>query len=151
MIIIQPFSRKLRNGKENPKNPGIKWWKEVISVIPYNHKIVQIGQGDEEKLVEDYHFDLSLKHLKELTLSCDTWIGIDSFYQHLAWSIGKKGIVIFGQSDPNIFGHKENINLLNSRAYLRQWQFQTWEEIDHKKESFVTPKEVINNLITLLN
>ena len=151
MIIIQPWARKLRNESLNPKSPDIEWWKELISKIPYNIKIVQIGQTGEEILVPDYHFDLKIKDIKELVHRCDTWISIDSFFQHLAWQENKQGIVIFSQSDPNIFGHTSNINLLKNRSYLRNNQFGTWEECQYIKESFVSPQEVINNLMKLLN
>lgn len=151
MIIIHPWARKLRNGSPNPKCPPVEWWKNLIKLIPYNHKIVQIGQSGEELLVPDYHLDLKIKDLKELARSCDTWISIDSFFQHLAWMEGKKGIVIFSVSDPDIFGHNTNINLLKSRNKLRPHQFQTWEEYPYDSTAFVTPEIVADSLRKLLN
>jgi len=139
MIIIAPYAQKLRNEKENPKN--YPWWPELISII--GEPIVQVGVEGEKQLVDDFRKNLSLTELKELTLQCRTWISVDSFFQHFAWDIGKYGIVLWGQSDPLIFGHPENTNLLFDRGYLREKQFWWWEQCDYRVECFPTPSEVI--------
>jgi hypothetical protein len=64
----------------------------------------------------------------------------------LAWSLGKRGIVLWSVSDPNIYGHKENINLLKSRDCLSKEQFLWWEYVEHDPNKFVSPQEVIYNL-----
>jgi hypothetical protein len=142
MIIISPYAKKLRNGKNNPKN--YPWWPELISMI--NEPIVQVGVKGEERLVDDFKENLSLEELRDLILNCRTWISIDSFFQHFAWDLNKKGIVLWGQSDPNIFGHPENINLLKDRKYLREKQFWWWEQCDYIEEAFVKPEEIIKHL-----
>ena len=141
-IVIHPWSRKLRNGNENPKN--YPYWKELIRELVKEHELIQIGELGEERLVDNFRTNLSFDDLKELLYECDIWISIDSFLQHLAWRIGKKGIVLFGQSDPIIFGHKENINLFVDKKFFRPWQFQTWEEIDYNKDAFVSIDKVLN-------
>lgn len=142
MIIISPWSQKLRNGKNNPKN--YPYWKELIYLI--DEPIVQIGIGDEEKLVDDCRFNLNMEELKKLVFECRTWIGVDSFFQHFCWDLGKPGIVIWGQSDPNIFGHPENINLLKDRFFLREKQFWLWEQAEYNKDAFVSPDVVLKHL-----
>lgn len=142
MIIIAPFAQKLRNGKTNPKN--YPYWKELISLI--DEDIVQVGIAGEEQLVEDFRQDLSLEELKDLVDQCKTWISVDSFFQHFAWDLNKSGVVLWGQSDPNIFGHTENINLLKDRKYLRDKQFWLWEQCDYRDDCWVTPDEVVKYL-----
>jgi ADP-heptose:LPS heptosyltransferase len=142
MILISPYAQKLRNGNQNPKN--YPWWPELISKI--DEEIVQVGIKGEIQLVEDFRQNLSLSELSELILKCRTWISVDSFFQHFAWDLGKYGIVLWGQSDPNIFGHPENTNLLKDRSYLREKQFWLWEQCEYKKESFVDPDEVIKHI-----
>jgi ADP-heptose:LPS heptosyltransferase len=142
MIIIAPYAQKLRNGKENPKN--YPYWKELIELI--QEPIIQVGVEGETKLVDDCRFNLSIKDLKDLINKCKTWIGVDSMFQHLAWHCGKKGIVLWSQSDPLIFGHKENTNLLKDRIYLRENQFLWWENTDHNPDAFIKPDEVIKYL-----
>lgn len=144
-IIIHPWSRKLRNGNENPKN--YPFWRELVQLLENDgHQLIQVGEEGEEQLVADFRIGLKFEKLKELLKDCDTWIGIDSFFQHLAWRVGKKGIVLFGQSNPRIFGHSENMNLYVSEKYFRVWQFQTWEEIDYKGEAFVLPDVVMKHI-----
>jgi ADP-heptose:LPS heptosyltransferase len=142
MIIISPYSKKLLSGKQNPKN--YPYWAEIISQI--NEPIVQVGIEGEEQLVPDFRKNLSLTELRKLIQQCRTWISCDSFLQHLGWDEGKPGIVLWGPSDPLIFGHPENINLLADRAHLVPNQFLWWEATEHKNERFVKPKEVLKHL-----
>ena len=142
MIIISPYARKMRNDKEHPKN--YPFWKEVIEHI--DEDIVQIGIDGEEQLVPDFRKNLQLYELSVLTTQCKTWISIDSFFQHFCWDLNKPGIVIFGQSDPNIFGHTENINLLKDRKYLRERQFWLWEQAEFNIDAFVEPKVILDAL-----
>ena len=144
MIIISPYAQKLRNGKENPKN--YPYWEELLQKINKSIHIVQVGVEGENKLVDDCRFNLRIKDLKNLINECHTWISVDSMFQHLAWDFKKKGIVLWSQSDPLIFGHKENTNLLKDRIYLRENQFLWWENTDHNPDAFIKPDEVIKYL-----
>ena len=139
MIIISPYAKKLQNGKENPKN--YPFWNELIKLI--DEPIVQVGIERETPLVDDFRPNLSMPELRQLIKDCRIWIGVDSFFQHLAWSEGKPGIVLWSVSDPLIFGHPENWNLLKSRDNLAKNQFLWWDFIEHDKEKFVLPEEVI--------
>lgn len=139
MIIIAPYAKALRNGKNNPKN--YPYWKELIELI--DESIIQVGVEGEEQLVDDFRKNLSIVQLRELIDQCRTWIGCDSFFQHLAWDCGKPGIVIWSVSDPLIFGHPENINLLKDRANLAPNQFLWWELTEHNSNHFPKPEEVL--------
>ena len=142
MIIIHPFARPLRNGNKNPKD--YPYWKELIALI--DEPIIQVGIDGEEQLVPDFCKNLSIEQLSELILQCRTWISVDSFFQHLCWDLGKPGIVLWGQSDPIIFGHPENINLLKDRKYLRTNLFHIWEQAEYIKEAFVDPDIVYSHI-----
>lgn len=145
MIIISPWARALPN-QFNPKNPPIEWWRELVSLI--NEPIIQIGVDSEIKLVPNEYikFNLTLPALEKLIKYSRTWIAVDSFIQHLAWSLNKPGIVIWGQSNPKIFGHKENINLLKGEEYLMKNQFVKWDMVPYRNDVFVDPQEVIKYL-----
>ena len=142
MIIISPYSKQLINGKQNPKN--YPFWKELLSLI--SEPVVQVGIEGEEQLTEDFRKDLTVIELRELINQCRIWVSCDSFFQHLAWQQKKMGVVLWSVSDPNIFGHPENINLLKDRNNLVQNQFLWWEFVEHKSEYFVSPQEVIKHL-----
>jgi ADP-heptose:LPS heptosyltransferase len=142
MIVIAPYAQKLRNGKRNAKN--YPYWKELIALI--DEPIVQVGVTGEEQLVDDFRKNLSMDELAAVVRECRTWISCDSFMQHFGWDLGKKGIVLWGPSDPKIFGHPENINLLKDRSYLVKDQFVWWEDTEHQDERFVKPEEIMWNL-----
>jgi ADP-heptose:LPS heptosyltransferase len=142
LIVISPYSRPLSNGKNNPKN--YPFWEELISMI--KEPIVQIGVEGEVQLVEDFRKGLPISQLKELLHECRTWISCDSFFQHLGWIEGKKGIVLWSVSDPLIYGHPENTNLIKDRKYLAGNQFLWWEAYDHNAETFVSAREVFKCL-----
>jgi ADP-heptose:LPS heptosyltransferase len=150
MIIISPYAKKMRNDKPHPKN--YPYWSELIPKIQkLNLKIIQIGVEGEEQLVHDFRKNLSLAELAVLVSKCKTWISVDSFFQHFCWDLGKPGIVLFGQSDPLIFGHPDNVNLFSSRRFLREKQFWMWEQAEFNAEAFVRPAVVIGALKTLVN
>jgi ADP-heptose:LPS heptosyltransferase len=132
----------MRNGAKHPKN--YPYWEEVLKHI--NEPVIQVGVEGEIQLVSDFRKNLPLSELEKLVKECKTWMSCDSFIQHFCWDLGKPGIVVFGQSDPNIFGHPENINLLKDRKYLREKQFWIWEQAEFIEEAFVTPDVVIDAL-----
>jgi len=142
MIIIAPYAQKLRTGKENPKN--YLYWEELIKMI--DGPIVQVGIEGEQQLVPDFRKNLPISELRKLLHECKTWIGVDSFFQHLAWDEKVPGIVIWGPSDPLIWGHPENINLLKDRSCLVENQFIWWEATEHRNDRFVKPKEILEHL-----
>jgi len=142
MIIISPYAKNLINGKRNPKN--YPYWKELIAQI--KEPVIQVGIEGEEQLVEDFRKNLPISELRKLVQECRTWISCDSFFQHLGWDEKKQGIVLWSVSDPLIFGHPENINLLKDRSNLAENQFLWWEFVEHKNDRFVKPKEVLAHL-----
>jgi hypothetical protein len=142
MIIISPYSKALLSGKQNPKN--YPYWKELIAMI--DEPIVQVGIESEAQLVSDFRKNLPITELRKLIQECRTWISCDSFFQHLGWDEGKKGIVLWGVSDPLIYGHPENINLLADRKHLAENQFLWWEFVEHQNERFVKPEIVLEHL-----
>jgi hypothetical protein len=143
-IIISPYSQKLRNGKKNPKN--YPHWNTLVRLLNKDFHTIQIGRSGESVLknVSEVKFDLKLKEIEELVKSCYTWISVDSFLPHLVNSMENKktGIVLWSQSDPNIFGYDYNINILKSRLYLRPFQFDIWENAKTEPLSYFSPEQV---------
>lgn len=145
-ILISPWAQSLRNGAHNPKN--YPFWKQLIALI--DRPMIQVGVSNETQLIANMKKDLSMRELQHLIEECDTWIAVDSFFQHYAWHLGKPGIVLWGQSDPLIFGHPENVNLLKHRSYLRKEQFWLWEQATYREDCWVRPTDVIPHLNQLL-
>lgn len=142
MIIISPYAKPLPDGSANPKN--YPHWQQLLDLIP--DVVLQVGKRGEPPLVDHCMWDLPLDGLRKLLQDCTTWISCDSMFQHLAWQTGKRGIVLWGQSDPLIFGHEENINLLKGREYLYHNQFLSWDLIPMRHDCWVEPQQVIDAL-----
>lgn len=139
-IVISPYSQKLRNGKENPKN--WPYWNQIISELNKSHNLIQIGVEGEKKLTEDCRFNLLVPELVKLANEMDLFISVDNFAHHFFHYQKKYGIVIFTQSDPKLFGYKENINLVDEK-YLRTDQYGQWESCEYKKEAFIHPDNIL--------
>ena len=148
MILIAPWARNTTNGIQSPKN--YPYWEDVVNGL--RDKVIQISCNDEPNIngCSQRYNDLSLDKIELLINECNTWISIDSFLPHLGWSLGKPGVVIFGLSDPLIFGHSENINLLKDRKYLRKRQFGLWAEEQFNPDVFVSPDQVVDAVNKLI-
>jgi ADP-heptose:LPS heptosyltransferase len=143
-VLISPYAQALRNGKENPKN--FPYWPELVLLLNNSGiKTLQIGASKDKPIIgiTDFRQNLKLAEIAQLLKECDTWISVDSFLQHLNHNYERKrGVVVFSQSNPDIFGYKENINLLKHKKYLREKQFWLWEQCEYNKDAFVTAEDV---------
>ncbi len=144
-ILIHPFSAKLRSGNCNPKN--FPWWPELVQLLEVEgHTVNQIGVDGEDVIpgVGCVYFNRSLKEIVTLVNEHDLFIAVDSFLPHLAHveCSQKPGIVLWSQSDPNIFGHDEHVHILKSRQYLRETQYHWWEDSPYIEEAFVLARQV---------
>jgi ADP-heptose:LPS heptosyltransferase len=129
VMLVAKGVKPMRNGKSNPRE--YPYWDELIRKLQDKFLIVEVEV-------------MPLPELKQLILSCDIWIAVESFFQHYAWSLGKYGYVLWGQGDPLIFGHKENVNLIKDRKNIRSNVFEFWENAECKPETFLKPDEVLN-------
>jgi ADP-heptose:LPS heptosyltransferase len=147
-ILLSLFSRK----HENPNPKDYPFAQELVIMLrKANITTIQVKTSENDDLnVDEIKSDLPLKELAEIIKECDTFISVDNFIQHYAKYLGKKGIVLWGRSDPNIFGHPQNINLLKDRKYLRPDQFGKWEQLECIPEAFVAPQLVMVRLFSAL-
>jgi len=126
-ILISKNVKALRNGNQNPKD--YPYWDQLIKLLS-EHNITFIDR------------ELPLNELKNTILDCDFFISIDSFFQHYAWSVNKKGVVIFSVTDPLIFGHSFHVNVLKDRKYLRKNQFLWMENESYNIDAFESPENI---------
>lgn len=152
-IILAPYSARLRTGNRNPKN--FPHWAEVVCrLTTLGYEIIQIGAAGEDRIegVSQHAVNWPLKKLRVVLEDADVWLSCDSFLPHFVYAekINRRGVVIFSQSDPLIWGHPENINLLKDRTYLREFQFQDWTtSAVYNEDAFVFSDEVVDAVITL--
>lgn len=136
-LLISGFSRSLRNGKQNAKN--YPYWNELLTILEgAGVHTTQLGITGERKLnTTDAYPDLAYSDLEILVKQYDGWIAVDNFFPHFAHYHNRPGIVLWGKSDPNIFGYPENINIIKDRRYLRQYQFSMWEDEEYDATAFL--------------
>lgn len=146
-ILLSCFSKPMGNGTWSAKSPTIDWWNKLIYLLKNDNFIVnQLGQGGEVKLenVDNHLWNIDIWDIEKYVDSCLVWVAPDHFLQHLVQNFKnkKRGIVIWSKSDPEIFGYKDNINLLKDRKNLRQFQFEMWEKCKFDENSFVSADDV---------
>ena len=108
---------------------------------PFWEQLYPLLEHHEVKKIEGI---LSEPEIIELLNWCDVWVSIDSFLQHLvAWKGIKRGVVLWGISNPDMFGYPNNVNLLKDRKYLRPDQFIWWKDEKLNPDAFVDPKMVV--------
>jgi hypothetical protein len=143
-IFVHCSSRAMRYG-DNKKNPkDYPYWQELIDLLSEKQSVTQITTLADKWYSNCHSYaDFSMPHLVEVIQDeMDVFVSIDSFLPHMAHFYGKRGFVIFGQSDPLLFGYKENINILKDRKNLRAEQFWHWEQTPYKEDVFPTAEEV---------
>jgi hypothetical protein len=150
-IIISPYPKKLRE-RSTPHPKQYPFWKELVKSLEA-FDIIQIGVEGEERLVENCKFNLPTKELIELTKDMDLFISVENFFPHFCnYNFkDKKGIVLFGRSDPDIFGYQQNSNLLVDRKFLRWDMMGPWEACEYQEEAFVKPEIVVETVKKLIN
>ena len=67
---------------------------------------------------------------------------MDNFFPHLAYHVNKRGVVLWGPSDPQLFGYPTNVNILKGKGYLRPDPYGIWESIEFDPNRFVKAEEV---------
>lgn len=155
-ILISPYSQKLPEKKRNPKD--FPYWEKTVSLIKNKlsySEIIQVGTNEEIPIkgITSLAHNYTPENLLKLTKSCNAWLSVDNFFQHFCTYYNiPNGIVIFGQSDPDIFGYSSNTNLLKNRNYLRQDQFLHWwhESVRYNEEVFVSAETVAETLFKVL-
>ena len=148
-IILSPWSKTFDSGKENPKN--YPHWKELVQFLHQEgFYLIQVGTVNEKMIegVDEFVADKHFSELEPLIRECTTWISVDNFFPHFCNCVdpSKWGIVLWSKSDPNLFGYKQNINLLKSKKYLRSNQFGIWLNEPYMQEAFVRPQMVMSTL-----
>lgn len=144
-IVISPYSNKLST-KINPKNYPDQYWEKLVHLLQNEgHEIWQIGMAGEKLLVPAGYVRQNLKmpQLKEFIQDIDLYFSVDNFFPHFAWHYGKYGVVLWGPSDPKLWGYKENLNLFKDEKYFRHDQYGLWESCERIEEAFVDPEAVM--------
>jgi hypothetical protein len=142
-LLISPHAAPIATGR-NPKD--YPYWGNLIEKMKAEGWTVwQIGINNEPVYpgVDKYYDGLNYRELEDLARQATVWVSVDNFFHHFCTVKGIMGVVIFGISDPNIFGHPTHFNLLKDRKYLRGNQYNMWVEAERNPDAFLPSEEVI--------
>tara|TARA_B100001750_G_C15456781_1_gene572037 strand:+ start:180 stop:1118 length:939 start_codon:yes stop_codon:yes gene_type:complete len=108
------------------KTPDYGWWYELTTKLP-NVNFIQVGtkeqpsQDQPSRILPDFNLrannildlrdKLNIRQVAYLIERTNTFVAIDSVVAHLSLHSNKKGIVLWGSSNPKTHGHEHNINL----------------------------------------
>ena len=130
------------------KNTSIVPGSRNAKEYPWFDELYELLKKDFVPQVKEIEGVLPFEEILEMIKWADVVISVDSFLPHMIrfHNIDKKVIVLWGKSDPNIFGYKEHINLLKDRKFLRNEQFKWWKDEPYLEEAFIRPEEIIEYL-----
>jgi len=151
-IALSLFSRETPSGKPSPKS--YPWYLELTEALNNSgYYTIQVGIQKEKDIGAIVRWnDLSAEGLVKTAREIDSYISVDNFFPHLMqyYAPEKRGIVIFSQSNPLIFGYPTNKNLLKDKKYLKNDQFSFWDSTVSIKAAFVSPEIVVTSLKEIL-
>lgn len=112
-IILQSSTRSSQN-----KLWPMDHWERLVAGMP-DHTFIQMGAPDDERVrgTVDLLGKTSFREALGLVKYCRSFVGVDSSLAHATNAFGIPGVVLFGASMREIFGHPNNINIsLNLRC-----------------------------------
>jgi ADP-heptose:LPS heptosyltransferase len=106
-VVIHVHSNGLSS-----KNWPLEKWQELLDTLP-GYTFVQLGVADDPKMegAVDCRGKASLRETFALIKHASGFIGVDSSLAHVTNAFGVPGVVLFGPSSPENWGHANNINV----------------------------------------
>jgi ADP-heptose:LPS heptosyltransferase len=136
-ILLSPYSHN--SAKNYP------FFQGLIDILPC--RVMQLGRKNEHRFQNcDYGFDLKMYEIEALVKEIGNFISVDSFLPHLAHHVGVKGNVLFGPSNPRIFGYSTNNNIIMNEDKLRVDQFGLWRDYKWAGE-WLKPTEMADRIV----
>jgi hypothetical protein len=114
--IVEEYSYTIAFNPSSQCSKNQEWpyenWVELIKLFP-NISFLQLGV-ESETLIEgaiDFRGSLGLREQLSILAASNNFLGVDSFWSHASAALKVKGVVLFGDSSPLIWGHDTNINV----------------------------------------
>lgn len=148
-ILYAPFAAKAPSLKGQPSPKNYPYPQELYELLRKDHTVIQVGGSGDTQIAEDFRTNLSFSEVSQLIGQSDTGVCVDSYLQHHFWYSRRRAVVVFGISDPIIFGHPENMNLLKDRKNLRENQYDLYYINQYNPDAFVSPEEVLTAIKSL--
>jgi len=116
----QMVGQKLIKSRDYPKELAKQFCLDFMKKYP-NIVIVQVGLPTEYKLNSEpelaqvlYMTNLTSRAFFPVIEHCKTFVVIDSFLSHISAAFKKKGIVLWGGTNPKNLGYEHNVNVSDS-------------------------------------
>jgi ADP-heptose:LPS heptosyltransferase len=152
VVLIAPYSAKSISGKQSVyKDWDDDRWREVISNIQQQgYKVYQLGTIDETRLGADEFISDNITKIISLVKYCYTFIGVDTWIGHAGAALNKPGIVLFGGTDPLLFGHDTNHNIcVGTPDQSVQWLMNS--ELDNREMMKIQVEDVMREFDALVH
>ena len=118
VIVVHGTGAKLIWDSKTQITPNKDWfgdyWNSLVRELVKDYDVIQVGGKDEapiENVTTYLMGQTSLRQTAALLSNCLTYVAIDSFVGHCGAAVGKRGVVMFGRSNPYIAGHPTNRNV----------------------------------------
>lgn len=143
-VLISPYSRKVNAlgcAKDYP------YWKTVVKELGRRgYATVQLGVTGERLLgCGSRIFDLPLNKMKGAIAGVDYFMSVDNFFPHflVAKGIDLPGLVVWGPSDPEIYGYDRFVNLMKDKSKMRPDQYGYWHNVTYDNSGWPEPHDII--------
>ena len=115
-IIISPIKLRHNEWLNEGKTLNKSIWEKVITNFP-DYTFIQLGLSLDS--IELDHLPNVVNMVDKTTIResgallhvADYYILLDSFLNHIAGGMEKKGVTIWGSTSPNVYGYKSSVNL----------------------------------------
>lgn len=99
------------------KHYPFELWEKVVDFIREKCRVIQLlNSGPALARVDDILHIPSIRRSAALFQLSSCVLTIDSFPGHLAKAVGTPAVVVFGPTNPTVFGHTGNVNLRDSQC-----------------------------------
>ena len=130
-ICKEPTVLVFTESKYQYKHWANERWDEVVKHLSKKYNVITFPP-----------FNHNLTTVIALLSHCKFFISIDSWAGHAGHAVGKKGIVLWGETDPKHFGYKTNINI-EKAEHNQDVQWMINKELTNEKMLQIQVKDVI--------
>jgi len=109
-MLRTPVALHIKSSTINKEWP-LKYWRELISRNS-QYDFVQLGASSESRLEGTVNItEGGLRPQFAILKYCKAFVGVDSCFAHVTNAFNVPGVVLFGSSSAEVWGHPNNINL----------------------------------------
>ena len=97
------------------KNWPLENWRQLVAAHP-EISFIQLGNANEEAVPGAIIvLGIPLRQSFAVLKQCDAFVGVDSGLGHAATALQIPAVILFGATDPAVWGHAQNCNLHKRR------------------------------------